>query len=91
MKTSGDRRETMKIYDGHNRLLRPTDDGVWVGATFLYYPPMTRALGMPRVELVEPLRVQLAFGETPAAGEWELTRIRWRFAGSPAAVEGVRR
>ena len=72
----------MHIYDGHGRLLRPTDDGVWVGSDFLYSPPMARELGLPGVVLVEPLRVQLAFGESVADGERAVARIRERYAGA---------
>jgi hypothetical protein len=29
----------MRIYDGHGRFLRPTDDSLWVGSPFYYDPP----------------------------------------------------
>lgn len=77
----------MQIFDGHGRLLRPTDDGLWVGATFLYAPPLWRELGLPGVVEVGPLRVQLGFGETPAEGEREVERIRQRYlSGGPGNI-----
>ena len=69
----------MRIYDDHDRLLRPTEGGLLVGSSFLYCPPMAQELGLPGVVLVEPLRVQLAFGEAPTDGEREVARIRERF------------
>jgi hypothetical protein len=69
----------VRIYDGHGRLLRPTNDGLWVGSAFSYYPPRARQIGLARVELVEPLRALLEGKETLADSERALAQIRRRF------------
>jgi hypothetical protein len=42
---------------------------------------MAREPGLSGVVLVEPLRVQLEFEETPAGGEHAVARIRRRYLG----------
>jgi hypothetical protein len=44
----------MRILDGRGRLLRPTDDGLWIGPHFSYVPPLARGLRSPCVALFEP-------------------------------------
>jgi hypothetical protein len=69
----------VRVFDSHGRHLREIDEGIWVGSTFYFRPPVARELGEPGVVLAEPLRVQLERGETPADGEWTLARIRVRW------------
>jgi hypothetical protein len=57
-----------------------------MGSTFLHAPPLWRELGLPGVALVEPLRVQLGFGETPEDGEREVGRIQRRYVVDPTML-----
>ena len=64
--------------DAPGQLIRPTDDGLWIGPDFYYCPPMARELGLPGMLFAEPLRVQFGFGDSVDDAESQVQRVERR-------------